>query len=44
MTLEGGEVVCATLANDDETRQGLQPEMAVYASFNADQVIIATLC
>uniref|UniRef100_UPI0013DE1CD4 TOBE domain-containing protein n=1 Tax=Dickeya lacustris TaxID=2259638 RepID=UPI0013DE1CD4 len=44
VTLEGGEVVCATLANDDETRQGLQPEMAVYASFNADQVIIATLC
>ncbi|UPT56759.1 molybdenum-dependent transcriptional regulator [Dickeya zeae] len=44
VTLEGGEVVCATLSNDEVTRQGLQPEMAVYASFNADQVIIATLC
>ncbi|GAB7261118.1 hypothetical protein DaDZ19_27850 [Dickeya ananatis] len=44
VTLEGGEVVCATLSNDEVTQQGLQPEMAVYASFNADQVIIATLC
>ncbi|MEI7345147.1 molybdenum-dependent transcriptional regulator [Dickeya chrysanthemi] len=44
VTLEGGEVVCATLSNDEVTRQGLQPGMAVYASFNADQVIIATLC
>lgn len=44
VTLEGGEVVCATLPNDDVVRQGLQPEMAVYASFNADRVIIATLC
>lgn len=44
VTLEGGEVVCATLPNDDVTLQGLQLEMAVYASFNADRVIIATLC
>ncbi|MGM3175825.1 molybdenum-dependent transcriptional regulator [Dickeya lacustris] len=44
VTLDGGEVVCATLTNEEVAQRGLQPEMAVYASFNADQVIIATLC
>lgn len=44
VTLAGGETLCATLDNQRLQRLNLQPEMPVNALFNADRVIIATLC
>ncbi|CBJ80176.1 transcriptional repressor for molybdate uptake [Xenorhabdus bovienii str. Jollieti] len=44
LTLDGGESLCVTLANQEMERSGLQPNDFVTALFNADKVIIATLC
>lgn len=44
VTLKGGETLCATLANQELAQLKLSPGMAVYALFNADRVIVATLC
>lgn len=44
ITLPGGEVLCATLPGAVTAQQGLRPGIAVTAWFNADRVIIATLC
>ncbi|MCU5774232.1 molybdenum-dependent transcriptional regulator [Erwiniaceae bacterium BAC15a-03b] len=43
LTLGSGETLCATLLNSVADLQQLQPGVSVSASFNADQVIIATL-
>ncbi|CDH04761.1 transcriptional repressor for molybdate uptake [Xenorhabdus bovienii str. oregonense] len=44
LTLDGGESLCVTLTNQEMERSGLQPNDFVTALFNADKVIIATLC
>ncbi len=44
VTLEGGLEVCATCSNQHVTQQKLHINDTVTALFNADQVIIATLC
>ncbi|MCG8706923.1 molybdenum-dependent transcriptional regulator [Brenneria sp. 4F2] len=44
VTLPGGETLCATVANSVVAQQQLKPDQAVCAYFNADKVIIATLC
>lgn len=44
LTLNGGESLCVTLPNQEMERLKLQPNDLVTALFNADQVIIATLC
>ncbi|MDE1473737.1 molybdenum-dependent transcriptional regulator [Xenorhabdus bovienii] len=44
LTLDGGESLCVTLANQEMERLGFQPNDFVTALFNADKVIIATLC
>lgn len=44
VTLDGGEVVCATVPKVMVQEQHLSPGQPVTAYFNADQVIIATLC
>ncbi|WP_369813300.1 TOBE domain-containing protein [Xenorhabdus sp. GDc328] len=44
LTLDGGESLCATLPNQEVARLPLQPYDAVIALFDADKVIIATLC
>ena len=44
MTLTGGAQLCSTLDNQDADRQQLKEGDDVTALFNADQVIIATLC
>ncbi|WP_409306282.1 molybdenum-dependent transcriptional regulator [Pectobacterium sp. B1J-3] len=44
ISLAGGETLCSTVPNEAVKAQGLQLGMDVKASFNADQVIIATLC
>ncbi|PHM61416.1 molybdenum-dependent transcriptional regulator [Xenorhabdus ishibashii] len=44
LTLDGGESLCVTLSNQDVARLQLQPHDPVTALFNADKVIIATLC
>ncbi|MBP2170412.1 molybdate transport system regulatory protein [Erwinia toletana] len=43
LALGSGETLCATLPNKLVDQQQLQPGVNVSASFNADQVIIATL-
>lgn len=43
ITLPGGEMLCATLANERVAEQNLQQDLPVTAHFNADKVIIATL-
>jgi molybdate transport system regulatory protein len=44
VTLAGGETLCATVANQELQQLKLQPGSAVHALFNADRVIVATLC
>ncbi|WP_434223374.1 TOBE domain-containing protein [Xenorhabdus bakwenae] len=44
LTLDDGESLCATLPNQEVARLPLQPYDAVIALFDADKVIIATLC
>ena len=44
VTLTGGAQLCSTLDNQDADRQQLKEGDDVTALFNADQVIIATLC
>ncbi|TCV98036.1 molybdenum-dependent transcriptional regulator [Biostraticola tofi] len=44
ITLEGGETLCATLPKIITDTQNLRVNLPVTAYFNADQVIIATLC
>ncbi|MGG4622774.1 molybdenum-dependent transcriptional regulator [Serratia odorifera] len=44
VTLNGGETLCATVANPELQQLKLRPGMAVNALFNADRVIVATLC
>lgn len=44
VALPGGETLCATMSNDLVARQELRPGLGVNACFNADRVIIATLC
>ncbi|MBC8947842.1 MULTISPECIES: molybdenum-dependent transcriptional regulator [Xenorhabdus] len=44
LTLDGGESLCVTLSNQEVTHLQLQPRDSVTALFNADKVIIATLC
>ncbi|MNH30932.1 Transcriptional regulator ModE [compost metagenome] len=44
VTLTGGETLCATVANQELQQLKLQPGSAVHALFNADRVIVATLC
>ncbi|RLM21134.1 molybdenum-dependent transcriptional regulator [Brenneria alni] len=44
VTLSGGETLCATVPNDVVAQQQLRHDRDVSAYFNADKVIIATLC
>ncbi|PWC13698.1 molybdenum-dependent transcriptional regulator [Brenneria roseae subsp. americana] len=44
ITLAGGETLCATVPNDIVEAEQLHPGADVSASFNADRVIVATLC
>jgi len=44
VTLAGGETLCATLTTAELQRLQLSAGTAVHALFNADHVIIATLC
>ncbi|MBD1226160.1 molybdenum-dependent transcriptional regulator [Xenorhabdus griffiniae] len=44
LTLDGGESLCVTLSNQEVARLQLQPCDSVAALFDADKVIIATLC
>ncbi|VXC59047.1 DNA-binding transcriptional dual regulator [Enterobacterales bacterium 8AC] len=44
VTLKGGETLCATLSNQELAQLKLSPGTAVHALFNADRVIVATLC
>ncbi|MDC9596427.1 molybdenum-dependent transcriptional regulator [Xenorhabdus anantnagensis] len=44
LTLDGSESLCVTLSNQEVSRLQLQPHDSVTALFNADKVIIATLC
>lgn len=44
VTLAGGETLCSTLSNHEVDSQKLHINDDVTALFNADQVIIATLC
>lgn len=44
VTLAGGETLCATVANQELQQLKLQSGSAVHALFNADRVIVATLC
>nr|WP_113864604.1 molybdenum-dependent transcriptional regulator [Brenneria salicis]NMN92175.1 molybdate transport repressor ModE [Brenneria salicis ATCC 15712 = DSM 30166]RBP67509.1 molybdate transport repressor ModE [Brenneria salicis ATCC 15712 = DSM 30166]RLM32504.1 molybdenum-dependent transcriptional regulator [Brenneria salicis ATCC 15712 = DSM 30166] len=44
IALAGSETLCATVPNDIVAARRLQPGIKVSASFNADQVIVATLC
>ncbi|WP_237387528.1 molybdenum-dependent transcriptional regulator [Xenorhabdus sp. Sc-CR9] len=44
LALNGGESLCVTLSNQEAVRLKLQLNDCVTALFNADKVIIATLC
>ncbi|MBN6359905.1 molybdenum-dependent transcriptional regulator [Providencia huaxiensis] len=44
VTLTGGETLCSTMPNSEIDSQSLKVNNSVTALFNADQVIIATLC
>ncbi|TQI79531.1 molybdate transport repressor ModE [Serratia fonticola] len=44
LTLDGGETLCATLNNQELAQLKLSQGAAVQALFNADRVIVATLC
>ena len=44
VTLAGGETLCATLTTAELQRLQLSVGTAVHALFNADRVIVATLC
>ncbi|PVZ87036.1 molybdenum-dependent transcriptional regulator [Serratia sp. S1B] len=44
LTLAGGETLCATVSNQELAQLKLRQGMAVHALFNADRVIVATLC
>lgn len=43
MKLASGEILCATLSNNQLQQLTLQPGDAVIASFNAEHAIVATL-
>lgn len=42
--LQAGEILCATLPTKTVEKMALREESEVFAQFDADQVIIATLC
>lgn len=44
VSLSGGETLCATVPNARLQQLTLRQEMKVVAQFNADRVIVATLC
>jgi len=44
VTLTGGETLCATVAHPALQQLKLRPGSQVHALFNADRVIVATLC
>ncbi|MBB1584545.1 molybdenum-dependent transcriptional regulator [Serratia sp. OS31] len=44
VTLTGGETLCATVSNAELQQLKLRPGNPVHALFNADRVIVATLC
>ncbi|WP_036774450.1 molybdenum-dependent transcriptional regulator [Photorhabdus australis] len=44
IVLDGGETLCSTLSNQEADNLKLHPKDKITALFNADQVIIATLC
>lgn len=44
VALEGGETLCATVAEADVARLALQAGQNVFAEFDDDKVIVATLC
>ncbi|EIC82556.1 molybdenum-dependent transcriptional regulator [Serratia sp. M24T3] len=44
IALQGGEILCATLATKEVDKMALKEDAEVYAQFDADKVIIATLC
>ncbi|WBL71793.1 molybdenum-dependent transcriptional regulator [Serratia liquefaciens] len=44
VTLTGGETLCATVSNAELQQLKLRPASPVHALFNADRVIVATLC
>lgn len=44
VTLKGGETLCATLPNQELAQLRLSAGSAVHALFNADRVVVATLC
>lgn len=44
LRLSGGEILCATVANTDVMRLSLQAGQNVFAEFDDDKAIIATLC
>ena len=44
VTLTGGETLCSTLPNSEVDTLSLNVNDAITALFNADQVIVATLC
>ena len=44
VTLTGGETLCSTMPNSEIDAQSLKVNNSVMALFNADQVIVATLC
>lgn len=44
VTLAGGETLCATLTTAELQRLQLSVGATVHAQFNADRVIVATLC
>ncbi len=44
IVLDGGEILCSTLPNQEANNLKLHSGDKITALFNADQVIIATLC
>ncbi|CAQ85035.1 transcriptional regulator mode [Photorhabdus asymbiotica] len=44
VVLDGGETLCSTLSNQEADNLKLHPKDKITALFNADQIIIATLC
>jgi molybdate transport system regulatory protein len=44
VTLNGGETLCATVSNQELAQLKLSVGTPVHALFNADRVIVATLC
>ncbi len=44
VTLNGGETLCATVSNQELAQLKLSVDTPVHALFNANRVIVATLC